>query len=157
MRFDLISTPLILGSASLIAFVSVRSTSLSDRIRDADREVIAPTTTPARRRNLVEEQIRNLKFRYECSNYALLFLLFSVVAFVAMGTLAGTAGARSSAATIAFGTGILLGAAGFGLILYEVLASKRTLFADTAFAEAVYRESMETGATPSPTEETRCA
>jgi len=156
MRFDLISTPLILGSASLIAFVSVRSTSLSDRIRDADREVIAPTTTPARRRNLVEDQIRGLKFRYECSNYALFFLLFSFVAFVAMGTLAGTTAARSGAA-VALGIGILLGAAGFGLILYEVLASKRTLFADTAYAEAVYRESMEASVTPSPKEETWAA
>src|SRR5438045_3002733 len=88
MHFELISTPLIVGNASLIAFVSVRSASISDRIREADREVITLMTTPARRKNLVERQIRPLKRRYVSSNYALICLLLAFIAFVAMAALA---------------------------------------------------------------------
>lgn len=146
MRFDLISAPLILGSASLVAFVSVRSTSIAGLLREIDREVIAPATTQARRRNLVERQMRPLKRRYQSDTVALVCLLLSFVAFVTMGAFAGGA-ETTGAAALALGAGMLLGLVGFALVLFEVATSPHTLFADTAFAEEVY-EGLHAGSHP---------
>lgn len=140
MHFDLISTPLILGSASLIAFVSVRSASISDRVREANREVIAPGTTPARRHNLMQRQIPVLKRRYLASQYALLFLLLAFIAFVVMATLFGLMYPATSASEIALFAGIGFALIAFALTLYEVAISGSTLTADIEYAESVYRD-----------------
>ena len=133
MDYASIATPLILGTASVIAFVSVRSTSIADRIRGADREIILADTTVARRKNLLL-QVHGLKRRYTASTYALLLLLFAFAAFVIMGALNAT---LHHGAIAAFGIGAVLGVVGFGLTLYEVMTSGRTLFADTEYAELV--------------------
>ena len=142
-----IATPLILGTASLIAFVSVRNTSIADRVRAANLQVIDPKTPAGRRKNLVEGQILGLCHRYISSTYALLVLLFSFVAFVVMGAL--DARARAGATT-AFGCGVVLGGAGFILTLYEVFTSRQTLDADTAYATAVYEETLRPSAETPP-------
>lgn len=146
MHLEVISTPLILGSASLIAFISVRSASISDRIREANREVIAPNTTLARRKNLVERQIRRLKRRFMFSNYALLCLLLAFIAFVAMAALSGLMSPSKEAPIAALYVGIAFAAVAFGMTLYEVTISSGSLLADTEFAEAVYYSQLETQA-----------
>jgi len=136
MHFATIASPIILGCASLIAFVSVRSTSIADRIRNADKEIVDSATVPERRHNLLG-QVRCLQHRYVADTYAMAALLLSFVAFVAMGALDAFA---RNAACIAFAFGCVCGGIGFLLTLYEVFTAPRTLLSDIAYAEAVARE-----------------
>lgn len=144
MDYATIASPLIIGAASVIAFVSIRATSISDRIRTAVHESIATDTPPERRKNLIG-QLRGLKRRYSASTYALLFLLLSFASFVTMAAL--NAASRHSAAA-AFAVGFTFGVLGFLLTLYEVLTSSRTLFADTRYAEQVFSETAPLSADP---------
>jgi hypothetical protein len=131
--FSSIQTPLILGSASLIAFLSVRGANIAERIRSADKEIVDAATVPERRKNLLF-QVHGLRDRYLADTYATVALLLSFASFVAMAALAPF---EHEWATAAFGIGIVAGVIGFCLTLYEVVTSKTTLFADIAYAQAV--------------------
>jgi hypothetical protein len=136
MHFATIASPVILGVASLVAFVSVRSTSIADRVRSADREIVDAATVPERRHNLLA-QVRGLQRRYVADTYAMMALLLSFVGFVAMGALDAFA---TNAACVAFALACIAGIVGFVLALYEVFTAPHTLNADIAYAEAVARE-----------------
>ena len=135
MNFSAIATPSVLGSASLLAFISVRSTSIAERIRSADREIVDSASAPERRKNL-QLQVRGLRHRYLADTYGMLALLVAFAAFIAMDALAPIS---NGGAVSAFAVGIITGFAGFILTLYEVVTSPITLFADIAYAEAVTR------------------
>lgn len=134
--FSLIASPVILGVASLIAFVSVRSTSIADRVRSADKEIVEAATVPERRKNLLA-QVHGLRSRYVADTYAMACLLIAFVAFVAMGVLNKMS---PQGALGAFAVGTSFGVSGFILALYEVVTAKNTLLIDIEYAAAVARD-----------------
>lgn len=139
--------PTFLGTATLTAFASVRNASISDRMRNAAKEIFSPDTTKRRGASLVR-QLDLFGPRYRWSTYALqTSLIANTLAFFLV--ICSAFNLFALAAEILRFLGVLL-LISVGFVFAEIRRSYQTLDEDVQTAIDAYSEAKPSIESPVP-------
>lgn len=143
-------TPFMLGSISLIAFLSIRNAHLAGRTRDLCQKLSESQKTIWQAS--LSLQLLYFVKRYKLNNWALVFAILSVLFFGAMIGIAsfiptaGTTGVLTGVLVSMFILGGILATSATAISIYETYIGRRSLFTHVA-CTIVEKEFEEPGDT----------